>query len=163
LETAKLIRQTIPTDMPLFVRISGSDHLDTNPDKDLAARAWTIEQSSDFAVLLADAGVDVIDVSSGGNHMQQKVAHGPAYQAYLAFAVKEKVGDRAFVSSVGGILEASVAEDLLQKGLDLVALGRAFMKNPGTVLTWADDMGVTVKMPNQIDWAFPALPPGMRK
>ncbi|KAK9244195.1 hypothetical protein V1506DRAFT_523008 [Lipomyces tetrasporus] len=49
---------------------------------------------------------------------------------------------------------ATLAEDLLEQGLDIVTVGRGFQKNPGLVFAWADELGVTVQMPNQIRWAF---------
>src|SRR5690606_16606742 len=57
LEVARRVRETIPADMPLFVRISATDW---------AAGGWDVEQSVVLARALKAAGVDLIDVSSGG-------------------------------------------------------------------------------------------------
>ena len=37
--------------------------------------------------------------------------------------------------------------------MDLAIVGRAFQKNPGLVFTFADELEVDVRMPNQIAWA----------
>lgn len=68
----------------------------------------------------------------GGNHPKQHPHTGPAYQAPFAKAVKDKVGDKLHVMSVGSITTGPMANDLLEKdGLDMVAIGRLFQKNPG--------------------------------
>lgn len=55
---------------------------------------------------------------------------------------------------MGAITSGKQADDLLNDGLDLVVVGRAFQKNPGLVFTFADELGVEVQMPNQIRWGF---------
>jgi 2,4-dienoyl-CoA reductase-like NADH-dependent reductase (Old Yellow Enzyme family) len=96
----------------------------------------------------------VLDVSSSGNHPEQHIHAKPAYQAPFALAVKREVGDEMAVGTVGSIETATLAEDLLEQGLDIVTVGRGFQNNPGLVFAWADELGVTVQMPNQIRWAF---------
>lgn len=51
--------------------------------------------------------------------------------------------------------EAHFAEDILQKGwADAIFVGRQFQKDPGTVFAWADQLGVNVRMPQQIGWGI---------
>ena len=64
------------------------------------------------------------------------------------------MGDKMLVVVVGGIKTGTVAQELIDKGLDIVAVGRMFQKNPGLVFSFADELGVDVRMPNQIQWAF---------
>ncbi|PTB36175.1 uncharacterized protein TrAFT101_000142 [Trichoderma asperellum] len=164
LEIVDATREIIPADMPLFVRISATDWLDTNPTWN-GGPSWTVEESVQFSKLLAQRGVDVLDVSSGGNHVQQKVIGGPGYQAPFAKAIKAAVKDTMLVSSVGSIktgLEAQKIIDGNQNGdqdasdtpLDLIAAGRMFLKNPGLVWAWADELGVTINVAHQIGWGF---------
>jgi 2,4-dienoyl-CoA reductase-like NADH-dependent reductase (Old Yellow Enzyme family) len=168
LEIIDATREVIPADMPLFVRISATDWLDTNPSWN-GGPSWTVEDSIKFAELLAQRGVDVLDVSSGGNHALQKVVGGPGYQAPFAKAIKAAVKDTMLVSSVGSIktgLEAQKIIDGSQNGgkdggqdasdtpLDLIAAGRMFLKNPGLVWAWADELGVTINVAHQIGWGF---------
>lgn len=80
LEIVDLTRQTIPESMPLFLRITATDWLEHEPD----IEGWTSEDTVRLAEILADKGVDLLDVSTGGNHPKQKIdtkAHGGAYQA----------------------------------------------------------------------------------
>lgn len=108
-----------------------------------------------FAALLPAHGVDFLDVSSGGVDAAQKVRNGrsPAYQAHFAQAVKEAVGDKIFVGAVGKIANGNVAQEVLSKGqADVVLVGSQFLKNPGSVLAFADDLGVDVYQSNQMEW-----------
>ncbi|KAK6208536.1 NADH:flavin oxidoreductase/NADH oxidase [Colletotrichum tabaci] len=152
LEIVELARSIIPDTMPLFLRISATDWLEEQ--KDIPA-SWTGDDTVRLAPLLAARGVDLLDISTGGNHPRQHPHVGPAYQAPFAIKVKEAVGSDMAVSSVGSIENAELANRLLEKdGLDLVFVGRGFQKNPGLVFAWADELGVQVNMPNQIRWGF---------
>ncbi|UKZ61295.1 uncharacterized protein TrAtP1_002561 [Trichoderma atroviride] len=161
LEIIDATREIIPADMPFFIRISATDWLDTNPD--WSGPSWTVDESVKFAKLLAQRGVDVLDVSSGGNHSLQKVVGGPGYQAPFAKAIKAAVKDTMLVSSVGSIktgleaskiIDGSQDEDASDTPLDLIAAGRMFLKNPGLVWAWADELGVTINVAHQIGWGF---------
>lgn len=138
--------------MPLFLRLSATDWLE---EVEEIKESWTGDDSVKLAVLLADKGVDLIDVSSGGNHPKQHPHAKPAYQAPFAIKIKQAVGSKMAVGTVGSIDTAKLANELLEKdGLDLITVGRGFQKNPGLVFAWADDLGQQVQMPNQIRWGF---------
>ena len=77
LELVELTRQTIPEDMPLFLRISATDWL----EHDSSMESWKVEDTVRLAEILAEKGVDLLDVSSAGNHPSQKIKTGPGYQA----------------------------------------------------------------------------------
>ncbi|KAI2621616.1 hypothetical protein GGR54DRAFT_72470 [Hypoxylon sp. NC1633] len=156
LEVVELTRAIIPDSMPLFVRISATDWLE-NTDYD--GPSWTVADSVRLAPLLADRGVDLIDVSSGGLHIAQKIDQVPSYQTPFARKIKKAVGDRALVSTVGRIVTGKQANDLLEgaggeEPLDLTAVGRMFQKDPGLVWTWAEELGVQIHVANQIRWGF---------
>ncbi|KAI1103372.1 NADPH dehydrogenase [Jackrogersella minutella] len=159
LEIVDEFRGVMPESMPLFVRISATDWLEEV--EGFGAESWKLEDSIRLAGLLAERGVDVIDVSSGGNHPRQKIKGGPAYQAPFAKAIKKAVGDKMLVVTVGNITNAKLAEELLVGGagdadtpLDIVAVGRMFQKNPGLVWTWAEELHTAIYVANQIGWGF---------
>jgi 2,4-dienoyl-CoA reductase-like NADH-dependent reductase (Old Yellow Enzyme family) len=163
LEVVDLVRKTIPEDMPLFLRLSATDWLEEVPE---FKESWTLDQSIELAKILAERGVDLLDVSSAGLSPVMKIKmdlqpkkHGRAYQSPFAFKIKEAVGNKMAIGSVGSISTGTVGEQLLQDGLDLVIVGRWFQKNPGLVFAWADELDVTVQMPNQIRWAFKGRTP----
>ncbi|KAJ6160668.1 hypothetical protein N7470_004064 [Penicillium chermesinum] len=153
LEIAQLTRDAVPKDMPVFLRVSATDWLEeVLPNEP----SWRSEDTVRFAKALADSGnVDVLDISSGGNHNRQHIHAKPAFQAPFAVAVKKAVGDKLKVGSVGMIESAHLANDLVEKqGLDFVLVGRGFQKNPGLVWTWAEELDVEISMANQIRWGF---------
>lgn len=59
--------------MPLFLRISATDWLEEETDME----SWKVEDTVKLAEVLADMGVDLLDVSSGGLHPKQRVKTGP--------------------------------------------------------------------------------------
>ncbi|KAJ5133250.1 hypothetical protein N7448_001721 [Penicillium atrosanguineum] len=85
---------------------------------------------------------------------RKKIVGGPGYQAPAASQVKKQSGDRLLVGTVGAITSGPQANDLLNRGLDLVLIGRMFQKNPGLVWAVADDLDVDIKSANQIHWVF---------
>ncbi|KAH7119726.1 NADPH dehydrogenase [Dendryphion nanum] len=150
LEIVDITRSTIPADMPLILRISATDWLE-----DAGIEGWTLDQTVKLAEILADRGVDLLDVSSAGLHPQQKVHGGPGYQEPFAKAVKDKLGDRLAVGTVGTITSGKQANGYLEDdNLDIAFAGRMFQKNPGLVWAWADDLGVEGRWANQIRWGF---------
>ena len=72
--------------------------------------------------------------------------------------VKEKLGDKILVATVGTITSGKEANDLVSKGLDVVVAGRMFLKNPGLVWSWAEELGVEINVANQIRWGFGGRP-----
>lgn len=158
-EIIELTRANIPKDMPLFLRISATDWLEEEKDME----SWKVEDTVKLAEIIADLGVDLLDVSSGGIHPKQKVKTGPGYQAPFAKAVKEKLGDRLAVGTVGTITSGKQAQQLLEEGLDLAIVGRMFQKNPGLVWSFAEELGVQVNMANQIRWGFGGRPGAPKK
>ncbi len=77
--------------------------------------SWRSEDTVRLAGILADHGVDVLDVSTGGASPKQKVNGGPAYQAPFAEAVKKAHGDKIIVTAVGTINTGHIAQDVLDK------------------------------------------------
>ncbi|TEB34328.1 FMN-linked oxidoreductase [Coprinellus micaceus] len=153
LEVVDAIRAVIPDTMPLLLRISGSDWLEeVAPNEE----SWRTEDTVRLAGVLAERGVDLLDVSSGGNDMRQKITQpGPAYQVSFASAVKKAHQDKILVGSVGRLADGKVAEKVLQDGdADVIFVGRMFQKNPGQVWAMAEDLEVDIHAAKQIGWGF---------
>ncbi|WP_290815989.1 NADH:flavin oxidoreductase/NADH oxidase [Halovivax sp.] len=135
------VREVWPQEYPLFVRISGTDWL---ADRD----SWTIEDSARLAGVLADLGVDLVDVSSGGIHPDQRSETGPNYQVPLAERVREEAN--TLVGAVGGITEPEQADALVRNGrADLVLVGREFLRDPYFGRRAAAELGADVEWPIQ--------------
>ncbi|KAH8895782.1 FMN-linked oxidoreductase [Thozetella sp. PMI_491] len=154
LEIVEDVRATIPGSMPLFVRLSATDWLEEVAGYE--GESWTLQDSVKLAPLLAERGVDLLDVSTGGNHRLQKIKPGPGYQAPFAKEIKKAVGDTMLVSTVGSIATGKLAEELLtsETPLDAVMAGRPFLKNPGLVWSWAEELETGIYLAKQIGWGF---------
>jgi len=154
LEIVDAVRAVIPDDMPLFLRISATDWLEQSLPNE---PSWTSADTVKLAAILATRGIDFLDVSSGGIHPAQKIkgAGSPAYQAQLAHDVKKALGNKLVIGSVGGITNGHIAQEVLEKGqADVTIVGRQFQKNPGSVWAFAEDLGVDIYLPHQIEWGF---------
>ncbi len=119
-EVAKAIRAAIPNTVPLLVRVSASEYVE---------EGWDLEQSIALATLLKDAGVDMIDCSSGGNLPHQQLTVYPGYQVPFARAIRERAGIPT--GAVGLITEPSHAESVIAgEDADVVLLAREELRDP---------------------------------
>jgi 2,4-dienoyl-CoA reductase-like NADH-dependent reductase (Old Yellow Enzyme family) len=104
LEVVRAVRKTIPEDMPLFYRVSGTDWL---PE----GQGWDVNQTIELAKRLVEEGVDLMDVSSGGNHPDQNIPSAPGFQVPLAAAVKKAVPNLV-IGTVGIITSGPQANEV---------------------------------------------------
>lgn len=147
LELIAEVRVAVPSTMPIMVRIPGDDWVEGG---------WTVKDAAILGMELAKRGVDLLDVSTGGLMSTQKIISGPGYQAKFSREVKRAVeGTDTVVSVVGLIASGTQADGLLEDGsADVVLVGRPFQKNPGLVWQWAEELGVEVRVSQQIGWGF---------
>ncbi|PPR06784.1 hypothetical protein CVT24_011284 [Panaeolus cyanescens] len=152
LEVVDAVRAVIPEDMPLILRVSATEWLEeVAPNEE----SWRPEDTARLAPILAKHGVDLIDVSAGGNSSRQKIRSGPEYQVPFAELVKKKAGGSILVGTVGGLNSGRAAQAILEQGrADVIFVGRQFQKNPGLVWTMAEELNVAVHFANQIRWGF---------
>ncbi|KAF9015614.1 NADH:flavin oxidoreductase/NADH oxidase [Cyathus striatus] len=144
---------------PLFVRISASDWAE-GPEQDEAGiwKQWGIEQSKILVGELEKLGVDLIDCSSGGNYVKQKITVRPGYQVPFAEALKREYPS-VVVAAVGLITNPLEANKYLQDGqADAIFLARELMRNPHWPLQAAQSLGVAVKAANQYERAWQEMP-----
>jgi 2,4-dienoyl-CoA reductase-like NADH-dependent reductase (Old Yellow Enzyme family) len=143
LQASLAVRQVIPTNVPLFVRISATDWM---PD------GWSVDDSVHLSQLLKEVGVDLIDVSSGGLVHDAKIVSGPGYQVPFAARIRSEVDMPT--SAVGLITETRQAESIVANGdADAVMLARAMLRNPRWALNAAEELGVVIPWPKQLERA----------
>jgi len=98
--------------------------------------------------VLREHGVDLVDVSSGGNVPEQQVVLGPGYQVPFARAVRTGAG--LPVGAVGLITEPVQAEQVLVEGsADAVLLARELLRDPHWPLRAARELGGEIRWPAQ--------------
>ncbi len=132
-------REVAGDTVPLFVRISATDHAEGGftPEEAAIVGAWAVEH-----------GADLIDVSSGGLVAHQRIDVHPGYQVPLAEAVRQ--GGRIPVSAVGLITAAEQAEQVLVDGAaDAIFAGREWLRDPHFGLRAAHELDDTVAWPPQ--------------
>ena len=115
---------------------------------------WDAEQAVALARQLKDIGVDLIDVSSGGNFEKATIPVGPGYQTPFAERIRREAGIPA--SAVGLITDAAQADHIVRTGqADLVMLARALLRDPYWPLHAAESLGQAVSWPAQYLRAAP--------
>lgn len=120
LEIMAAVRTVWPASKPLGIRISAIEWVEGS---------ITIEDSVAFAHGLKAIGCDFIDVSTGGNAVNQKIQLSPGYQVPYAAAIKKATGIP--VMAVGLITEPEQAESIIAEDkADMIAIARAFMDDP---------------------------------
>ncbi|GGS25796.1 oxidoreductase [Streptomyces aureoverticillatus] len=140
LEVVDAVRGVWPEDKPLFFRISATDWLEEG--------GWTADDTVRFAALLKEHGVDLLDVSTGGNAAGVKIATGPGYQVPFAARVRAETG--LPVAAVGLITEAEQAEKIVANGeADAVLLGRELLRSPSWARDAARELGAEIRVPQQ--------------
>ncbi|WFU75372.1 bifunctional salicylyl-CoA 5-hydroxylase/oxidoreductase [Bradyrhizobium sp. CB2312] len=120
LEVFEALRAVWPSHKPMSVRISATDWADggvTGDDAVAIARAF------------AEAGVDLVDVSTGQTVRDSQPVYGRMFQTPFSDQVRNEA--RVATMCVGNITTADQANTILAAGrADLVALGRPHLVDP---------------------------------
>jgi 2,4-dienoyl-CoA reductase-like NADH-dependent reductase (Old Yellow Enzyme family) len=139
LEVARAVREVWPQDKPVLYRISATDWFEGG---------WDLQQSIELCRRLKALGVDMIDVSSGGNIHEQKIRLGPGYQVPFSEAIRREAG--IATAAVGLISEPVQAEQIISHGqADAVCLARALLRDPYWPRHAAKALGVDFPWPDQ--------------
>ena len=134
LEVAEKVREAVPGHLPVFVRISASDWMENG---------WDVEQSVEFCKRLKNLGIDLVDVSSGGNVPNAKIPVAPNYQVEFAAEIRKQA--EIPTGAVGMITDANQAEEILQKGeADAVLMAREFLREPYFPFNAARELGAKI-------------------
>ena len=141
LEVSKAVREAIPDTTPLFIRISASDW---------AENGWQIVDSVELCKQLKEIGVDLIDVSSGGNLHNAPIKPVPGYQVPFAQAIKAE--SDIPVAAVGAITDPHQAQEIINSNkADAVFLARAMIRNPRWAMAAAEELKVMIDWPAQLE------------
>ncbi|MFF3028444.1 NADH:flavin oxidoreductase/NADH oxidase [Microbacterium sp. NPDC057944] len=137
------VRAEAGADVPVFVRISATDHADGG---------FTAEEATTVGTWSSEHGADLIDVSSGGLVAHQRIDVFPGYQVALAETVRR--GGRVPVSAVGLITAAEQAEQVLVDGAaDAIFAGREWLRDPHFGLRAAHELDAQTTWPPQYERA----------
>ena len=127
LECIEAIRNNIPEDMPLFMRIDAFD--------DYLEDGLTIEEIIEFCKLAKNAGVDVVDVSRGNfssaaiKYEVPPVDLPRGFNVDNAARIKKETG--LITVAVGRINDPKQADEIIESGkADMVVIGRGQLADP---------------------------------
>ena len=144
LRVVQAVREVWPEKQPVFVRISATDWKEGG---------WDLEQSIELSRSLKAAGVDLVDVSSGGAVPGVQIPVGPGFQVGFAAAVRRKA--EIATGTVGMISDSAQAETIVRTGqADLVFLARELLRDPYWPRRAAQELGVKIKAPVQYERAW---------
>ncbi|MGX1542265.1 NADH:flavin oxidoreductase/NADH oxidase [Streptomyces adustus] len=146
LEVVDAVRAVWPADLPVFFRVSATDWLQETGDAD--REGWTADETVRLAKELRARGVDLLDVSTGGNVPDAKIPVGPDYQVPYASRVRAEADMP--VAAVGLITEPDQAQAILASDkADAVLLGRVLLRDPYWPRHAATALGGTMPTPVQ--------------
>ena len=168
LEIIKEIREVIPSGMPLLLRVSSTEWMEKSGEPE----SWDVESTIRLARILPALGVDLLDVSSGGNNEKQAFSPYNDYQVDIAGQIRSALYETGIkdllIGAVGMITEAEAARSIVQNGkegprdpveiesergqktkADVVLVARQFLREPEWVFRVAYRLGVEVQWPVQ--------------
>ncbi|KAA9106587.1 NADH:flavin oxidoreductase/NADH oxidase [Microbacterium rhizomatis] len=135
-EVIAAVRERIPADMPLVLRISATEWV---------PGGVTVQDT--IATLQGIEGVDLVSVSSGGNSPDQQIPAGPGYQQPLSREVRASID--LPVGVAGLITTPEQAEAALGAGdADVVYVARQFLREPTFALRAA------AALRGELEWAW---------
>jgi len=138
LEVTQAISKVWPKEKVLALRISATEYI---------KGGVTPEQASQAILEIKSLGVDLIDVSSGGNQMV-KIPLYPGYQLGLAKTIRNLTH---LPVMGGGLIETlSMAEYAISsQQCDFVYMGRALLRDPNLIINQAKEVGYDIEFPSQ--------------
>jgi 2,4-dienoyl-CoA reductase-like NADH-dependent reductase (Old Yellow Enzyme family) len=117
-EIIQVVRANMPESMPLFLRLSATEWME---DSEIGRQlgSWDLDSTIKIARLLPGLGVDLLDVSSGGNRPDQSVNmfSSKDYQIKMANKIRQAIKQshlHLLIGAVGLITEAEQARDIVE-------------------------------------------------
>jgi 2,4-dienoyl-CoA reductase-like NADH-dependent reductase (Old Yellow Enzyme family) len=143
LEIIRAVRAAFPAHLPVWVRVSATDWVDGG---------LSIDDTIAFARLVKAEGIDLLDVSSGGNDPRQQIPIGAGYQVAFADRIRRETG--LATGAVGMITEPAQADQIIRTGqADVVLLARELLRDPYWPLRAAGDLHQPASWPVQYERA----------
>jgi 2,4-dienoyl-CoA reductase-like NADH-dependent reductase (Old Yellow Enzyme family) len=134
MEALQSVKEAGGSDFPVLIKMNCNDFLDGG---------FSLEESIEVGIMLAENGIDAIELSGGTmlpgkKSPAQKGINTEAKEAYFLKAAKafRKRVDIPLIL-VGGIRSYGVAEAIIRDGIaDYVAMSRPLIREPGLIARW---------------------------
>lgn len=136
LDVIREVRRHLPAGTPLVFRVSATE---TNPD------GYEADEVLAMTGRFLDAGVDALDVTTGGNGPIRPEAY-PGYQVRHAERYRRRFG--VPVMAVGRLESPHLADAIVRDGrADVAMIGRGLLRNPYWPRDAADALGAEFTLP----------------
>lgn len=120
IEVVQEIRARLPESTPVLLRVSATDWTEGG---------WDLDETIELSRRARDLGVDLIDVSTGGNVSSARIPVYPGYQ--VGFAERIRRDAEVPTAAVGLINTPEQAGTIIASGqADAVMIGRAHLDDP---------------------------------
>ena len=151
-EIVSAVRKVWPENLPLFIRISATDWKEGG---------WGVDQAVELAKSLKPLGVDLVDCSSAGLVVDQKIVAGPGFQVPFAERIRR---DADILTATVGLIETKeqVVDILAKNQADLVLMAREFLRDPYWPLRTARELKQKISWPAQYLRAAPPESPARK-
>ncbi len=151
-EIVSAVRKVWPDNLPLFIRISATDWKEGG---------WDVDQSVELVKQLKPLGIDLVDCSSAGLAVDQKIVAGPGFQVPFSDRIRR---DANIPTATVGLIETKEqVADILSKGqADLVLMAREFLRDAYWPLRTAREMKQKMSWPAQYLRAAPPDSPARK-
>lgn len=131
LDVLAAVRSELPESYPVWLRLSAQEY---HPD------GYTTEDTIEVSRRMVAAGVDLVDVSSGGNLKVTQPEDAPGFR--LAYAEAVRSGAGVPVMAVGRLESPELADSAVREGkADMVAIGRGILRDANWAQTAALRLG----------------------
>jgi 2,4-dienoyl-CoA reductase-like NADH-dependent reductase (Old Yellow Enzyme family) len=129
LEVIKRVRQAVGGDFPLLIKYGARD----GDEKGLS-----LEEGVETARLMAQEGIDAIEISLGMGALTQLAKEEQKDQTYFRdWTASVKRAASVPVMAVGGIRSLELSSDLLTSGdADFISMCRPFIREPDLLVRW---------------------------
>lgn len=147
-EVIQAAKSEMPEDMPLILRISAIEYVEGG---------YGLKESKAFAKQYQDAGVDILHISAGGEGPIAAWGRPGTHAAYQVPLARELKGALNIpVIAVGRLDDPGLANAVIgNEDADLVAVGRAMLRNPYWSLEAAAVLKKETAVPKQYTSGFP--------
>lgn len=144
LEAAQAMRAELPSDFPLWLRLSAQEY---HPE------GYTLADTVEVARRMSKVGVDLFDISSGGNLRVQQPEEAPGFRLHYAAAVRAEAEVPVMV--VGRMESPDLADAAVrEQKTDLVAIGRGLLRDANWPQTAALRLGREPQPAEQYERAY---------
>lgn len=141
-EVVKAVKEVMPEEMPLIMRISATEFVDDG---------YTLPDGIELAKAYKTAGVDMFHVSAGGEGVISPKRNPGSHAGYMvpfARAIREEVS--LPVIAVGRLEDPALANAIIgNEDADLVAVGRGMLRDPYWSIHAAHELGHDIEVPSQ--------------